>query len=280
MKVVVNNPDFIEMQYITLKKYFIGEYEFIIFNDAKAFPDFTNDNDITIKNRIKEMCIKLGIQCIDIPNDEHRTNTIASKRTADSMNFILDYQIKNPDKYLLLDSDMFLIDSFDYTKYIDYDCAVALQTRKFAKNINYKKTLNINYKKTFTIQYIWNGIYYFDIMKMDNKNLLNWNMSLYCDTGGMMQYWLKEQMKKNTTYFINNLSSLQWNASNLPENLKNKKDLIDFLNTDIRNKDNKYFCEIYDNVFLHYRAGGNWEKRGIDFHKNLTNKLKKLLLND
>ena len=46
---VVNNPLFIEIQYYTLQKYFQGEYEFIVFNDAKQFPDFTNGNDITIK---------------------------------------------------------------------------------------------------------------------------------------------------------------------------------------------------------------------------------------
>ena len=45
---VVNNPTFIEIQYYTLQKYFKGEYEFIVFNDAKDFPDFTNGNDITI----------------------------------------------------------------------------------------------------------------------------------------------------------------------------------------------------------------------------------------
>jgi len=49
---VVNNPIFIEIQYYTLKKYFQGEYEFIVFNDAKDFPDFTNYNDITIKSQI------------------------------------------------------------------------------------------------------------------------------------------------------------------------------------------------------------------------------------
>jgi len=53
---VVNNTHFIEIQYHTLKKYFKGEYEFIVFNDAKDFPDYTNDNDITIKTKIEETC--------------------------------------------------------------------------------------------------------------------------------------------------------------------------------------------------------------------------------
>jgi len=32
---VVNNPTFIEVQYHTLKKYVKGDYDFIVFNDAK-----------------------------------------------------------------------------------------------------------------------------------------------------------------------------------------------------------------------------------------------------
>ena len=61
---VVNNPIFIEIQYHTLKKYMKCEYEFIVFNDAKDFPDFTNGNDITIKTQIEDLCGKLNINCM------------------------------------------------------------------------------------------------------------------------------------------------------------------------------------------------------------------------
>lgn len=126
---VVNNPTFIDIQYHTLKKYFQGEYEFIVFNDAKDFPDFTNGGDITIKLQIQEMCSKLNIKCINIPNDNHKTYDCAATRCANSMNYILTYQLQNPDKYLILDSDMFLIDYFDINKYSKYDCAIVLQSR-------------------------------------------------------------------------------------------------------------------------------------------------------
>ena len=89
------------------------------------------------------------------------------------MNYILKYQIKNQDKYLLIDSDMFLIDNFSINRYENYSCAIVLQSR--------------NEKK---INYFWNGIYYFDMTKMKNLDLLNWNCSPGCDTGGMMQLWL------------------------------------------------------------------------------------------
>jgi hypothetical protein len=276
---VVNNPLFIEIQYYTLQKYFQGEYEFIVFNDAKQFPDFTNGNDITIKTEIQNTCNKLNITCINIPNEHHRQNTEASIRTADSMNFILQYQIKNPDKYLLLDSDMFLIDYFDIHKYSTFVCAIVLQSRNESR-----------------INYLWNGIYYFDIKKMNNIELLNFNCYKDCDTGGMTKEWLKKQMENtpipntddirwidkeyhtNDIYFIKHLWSGSWDINEFPKNLESNTKLIEFLKNDIRNVNNKFFCEIYDNVFLHYRAGGNWKKEGLELHKLLSQKLKDTLL--
>jgi|TARA_R110002074_G_scaffold86181_1_gene190419 hypothetical protein len=271
---VVNNPTFIEIQYNTLKKFFKGEYEFIVFNDAKSFPDFTNGGNPTIKNSIEMLCNKLEITCINIPNEQHKTNSNAAIRCADSMTFILDYQKKNPDKYLLLDSDMFLIDYFDINKYSQYDCAVVLQSRN-----------------NFKVNYFWNGIYYFDMTKMKNLDLLNWTCCPGCDVGGMMQEWLQKQMKDkpipntdeirwknelfhtNNIYFIKHLWSCSWDITELPTNLIESSPIIDFIKNDPRNSNNKFFCEIYDNVFLHYRAGGNWMNEGMDLHYNLSNNL-------
>ena len=283
---VVNNPIFIEIQYYTFKKYFQGDYEFIVFNDAKDFPDFTNGNDITIKRQIEDICSKLNINCINIPNAHHRYNSHSSSRVADSMNYILSYQKENPDKYLLLDSDMFLVDFFDIAKYENYDCAILLQSR-FDRQLNY----------------FWNGIYYFDFHKMKNIELLNWNICNGSDTGGMTKDWLKIQLGETPTpnpdeirwadtnktfhrkdiYFIKHLWSCSWNIQELPINLQtpNPEKLINFIKNDVRNpSDNDtFFCEIYDNVFLHYRAGGNWRKEGLDvLHKQLSLQLKDCLV--
>ena len=43
-------------------------------------------------------------------------------------------------------------------------------------------------------------------------------------------------------------------------------------------KDGKYFCEIYDNCFFHYRAGGNWMEHGFKLHNDLSLKLKDILV--
>ena len=255
---VVNNPIFIQIQYYTLKKYMKCDYEFIVFNDAKLFPDYSNGGDINIKGIIEELCKNLKIKCINIPNEHHITQSEASIRTADSMNYILSFQKQFPDKYLLLDSDMFLVDYFNLSDYENYDCSIVLQSR-------FKNTLH----------YIWNGLYYLDFLKAKNIEYLNWNCCRGCDTGGMTHIWLK--LQKNI-YFIKHLQSCNWNINELPENLKNNIKLINFLLSDPRNKNNKFWCEIYDNKFLHYRAGGNWEKLDMKLHFELSNKLRDTLL--
>ena len=71
---------------------------------------------------------------------------------------------------------------FQFTEYLYglqwYDCAIVLQSRNNS---------NINY--------FWNGICYFDITKMKNLHLLNWNCCPGCDVGGCMQQWLQKQVK-------------------------------------------------------------------------------------
>lgn len=282
---VVNNPIFIEIQYYTFKKYMKCEYEFIVFNDAKQFPDFTNGGDINIYTQIIDICNKLEIKCINIPNEEHQACQCPVRRCADSMNFILNYQIKNPDKYLGIDSDMFLVDDFNLEDYENFKCAIVLQERDP------------------NIYYFWNGLYYFDIEKMSDLNNFSWNnvnininrRIVYLDVGGMNANWLRKQVTSlpdtnyirhsnmnekliiNNIYFIKHLWSCSWDMNEFPKNITNDK-LIEFIINDPRNQNGKFFCEIYDNKFLHYRAGGDWERRGISTHFELANKLKDLLL--
>jgi hypothetical protein len=255
---VVNNPVFIEIQYYTLKKYVKGEFEFIVFNDAKPFPDFTNNSDITIREQIKRTCEKLNIKCIDVPNQHHKSMMTYSIRAADAMNFMYQYQLQHPDAYLIIDSDMFLIDELDPLRYAKYDAAVCISTRHEGKT-----------------RYVWNGLVYMNIGKLKEKHLVNWNLCRDCDTGGMMKEWLEHQ---DNLYYIQHLWSCCWDKTNLTKELS--PTLIEFLEKDPRNKDSKYFCELYDDIFFHYRAGGNWRKEGLEFHNKHTALLKKVLCSD
>ena len=276
---VVNNPEFIEIQYHTLKRFYQGSYEFIVFNDAKMFPDYTNSGDVTLRQQIEEKCNALQIQCISIPNGHHTMKDNASERSADSMNVMFQYQKDHPDQYLVIDSDMFLIHEWSADKLKEYDAAIVLQSRKDP-----------------TFHYPWNGWCYFDMFKVKNTDLVHWErIPGYCDTGGRMNDWLQAQMvgqpmpdtdeirwsshtfHTDTIYFTKHLWSCTWNASEAPDYIKENQTLLDFLTNDPRNVNGKFFCELYDGAFLHYRAGGNWRQEGIAFHRAITQKLKQVL---
>lgn len=272
---VVNSTDFIEIQHRTLQKYFKGQYEFIVFNDAKEFNDVTNGGDLTLKTKIRETCRALNILCIDVVN-KHHVNMVMSCRHADTFNNnVLPYQLQHPDKYLLLDSDMFLIDYFDPARYENFECAIVLQSRNESTH------------------YFWPGLCYIDFTQIKHKELLDWRCGHGCDSGGMMKDWLNLQMgetpfpkaddmaeqifSSQSIYLIRHLASGSWNESEIPENIKCNTQLVNFIAEDSRNTNGKFFCEIYDGVFLHYRAGGNWRNEGMTLHKSNSAKLKQLL---
>ena len=255
---VVNNLDFIEIQYNCLKKYMKIPYTFIVFNDAKDWKDFSNFNDDTLKEKIKNLCFELDIKCIDIPNQHHKNENSPAKRCSDSMNFIKDYMIQNQARYLLLDSDMFLINDFT-DQYKNYEAALVYQ------------------KRWKTMIYPWNGIFYFNMPYLKNQDLLDWGCPWNGDVGMNNNKWLKDSygINNNKIHKIQHLISCNWDRNQYPSYLS--KDLLVFLQTDPRNKNKKFFCEIYDDLFFHYRAGGNWMKEGYELHKTLSRDLKDIL---
>ena len=222
--------------------------------------------------------MKLNIRCIEVQNNLHGWKcSDAAWRCANGMNFMLQYQLKNPDKYLILDSDMFPISVVNIEKYENYECGILLQTR--------------GGNDWTEIKYFWNGIVYFDFTKMKNLHLLNWDPAPDCDVGGMMQNWLNRQTKNlpnhqydkfqshvDGIYFIPHLHSFSWSKENAPSTILHNDKLLEFLETDTRNRNQKFFSEVYDDVFFHYRSGGNWQGEGINLHKELTNKLNTILL--
>ncbi len=257
ISVVVNNPIFIKFQYELLKKFMPVDYEFIIFNDAKPFPDHSNFNNPTLRDEIKSLCVSLGIRCIDIQNDHHRhLNLNASSRHSDSLRIMREFMTQHPDEYLMLDSDMFPIAKIDINKYREYNCgAIAIQQR--------------NDKI-----YMWPNLFYMNVLKVPNWELINWDIMPGCDTGGMSYIWLMKQINEtpNSIYHIKYLSSCTWDESHLIDTLKSEN-LIYFLKNDVRNVNGKFWCEIYENSILHYRAGSNWNNEGVDVHNTVIKQL-------
>lgn len=272
----VNSPLFIELQYYSLQKYLQNEYEFIVFNNATKFPHFTNNGDLELYDKINDICKELNIKCIIVEDKIKEYNYDSS---ADVHNIMTEYMITNPDEYLVLDSDMFLINYLDINKYANSKCAVVIQERN-----------------NLSIKYMWNGLHYFNIHKMDKLELIRWNRLPNTDVGGETSKWFKEvcnydnipkciDLRNNVNnninyiidniYYIKHLWSLSWNSTEIPPFLNDTK-ILEYIQNDPRNINGKYFCEIYDNTFLHFRAGSNWMKKGL--YLDLRIKLKNALL--
>lgn len=285
---VVNNIDFIELQLYSLKKYYIGDFEYIVFNDAKKFEDFTNNGDLNLKNKITEKCNELNIKCIINENDNHINIKSASFRHSTVLQKMLEYQKNNHDEYIYLDSDIFLIDYFDILKLQNYKCAIVLQCRQY---------YNHKYHELFNINYMWPGLCYLNLNLNDNLNLLNWGLADNCDTGGMSNTFIinlnddinvfpKINKIRNDNYSINNNKNIyyikhlwahSWNKKDIPDNIKDNEVILNILENDNRNSEKYYACELYNNNFLHYRAGSGWDNSNLNnlkiFYNTLVEKL-------
>ena len=255
VSVVVNNPTFIELQYNSIKSFFKSDtdYELIIFNDAKEWGDITNFNDTTMKQQITNICQTLNIQCINIPNLHHKTQHFASIRHADSVNFITNFMLCNPDVYFMLDSDMFFVDYFDIKEFDKYYFCYVNQSRG-------------------TVNYPWPNLFYLNVHNIPNKNLINWDVDVGLDAGGKCAIWLSK-LEPDKILKLNHLYSGGWDETQIPKSINSNIKL--FLNNDVRNQNGKYFAELYHNKILHYRAGSNWMNNSYDLHIFLTNLLKK-----
>jgi len=261
VSVFVNNPIFIELQYNSIKKFlkYDNDYEIIIFNDAKDWPDITNFNDVTIKEQINSTCNKLNIPCINIPNSHHKNQHAPSLRHADSVNFITKYMLTNPDTYLMLDSDMFFVDYFDISEFKDYYFCYINQSRTVGNS---------------TINYAWPNFFYLDIDNVPYKELIDWSLAPGCDSGGKSSLWLSK-LDKQKILPIKHLYSCGWNENDIPESIN--KNLKLFLNNDVRNKNGKYFAELYHKKIIHYRAASNWMNESFELHNSMTKLLNEAL---
>ncbi len=128
---VVNNPEWIELQLLTLKQFMKGDWQFVVFNDAKEFADFSNFGDTGMRRRITDTCARLNIPCVPLQNQHHQQIQCAATRCYHAMQQTLHFQrSQQVSRVLGLDSDMFLIGPCDAaTLYSDSSVAIVPQVR-------------------------------------------------------------------------------------------------------------------------------------------------------
>lgn len=270
-----NRPDFIEIQYKTFKKFLADEYEFVVFNDAPGKQ---------VRADIKNMCKKLGIRCVSIPQEIHTRPYLyrmpgenfpnACTRCADVVQYSLDVMgFKHPGLVMIIDSDMFLIKDFSI------------------KNFMQDKLIAGVPQSRGPVHYLWNGLLFFDMTRLPDKEAINFNCGRIedqpCDVGGYTHLYFKTHPQVHPFHFgpfhINeylkhNDLDLLCAACRQSNNLacKHNTELLrslKFEDTHLRliqaGPENIEF--LLDHNFLHYRGGGNWDNKSNSFHNRKSN---------
>lgn len=273
-----NRPDFIEIQYRTFKKFVKDPYEFVVFNDATT---------PSMKHQICEMCSKLSIRCINIPQRIHDQPYLPraagedfyapSVRNCNVVQYSLNtLGFRHDGIVALFDSDLFLIKEFSFKDYLQgYGLAGLAQCRS---------------NDTITLPYLWIGLAFLDFEKMPNKTSLNFNCGLieniFVDAGGHTYYYLKNNPDVPVRYFgvrhidsstpcsmcglMSCLHAHYFQEDSELQNMGFDQNQITLMRKGFSNAE-----FLADRTFLHYRSGTNWDRRSVEFHQK-----KSVLLNE
>lgn len=287
-----NRPDFIETQCKTFKKFLKDEYEFIVFNDAR---------EPSIRKQIHAVCQSLDITCIEIPQDIHDRPYLfrlpeedfnhSCVRCANVVQYSLNIAgFKHNGIVAIIDSDMFLVKNFSINEYIKNYDIVGIQA------------------PNRSIQHLWNGIVFFNMNTLPNKETINFNCGRInnapVDVGGYTYYYFEKYPHIKVLYadhiYINGDEEYndatfcnQFGTENyalLCDNCKSTQRLNCTHNTENleKLKFDKHQIKLIqagperieflmDNTFFHYRSGGNWNNKSAEFHTHKTKIFKQFI---
>ena len=258
-------PEALELQRKSLHKFSENPFKFIAVIDTSETPNAWNLWDASLRKRAIEIANEYCDEVVVFPEELHanrrelfpKTKTkrarYSNERAADVLQFVFRHKILESQKStMIIDSDMFPIANFNLVE--------QLQINKFRGVLQHRKGI-LNKK----VKYFWNGI--IQLSPSELPELVNF--SLDCgkvkgarvDTGGQSHYWIEKLEKvydRNLLGEINHLSSLNWQIPDL--NVTLSSELFDFIVNDDRNVEKQIFTEIYDDKFLHFRAGSNWRE--------------------
>lgn len=175
-------PDFIKLQYESIKKHVIGEYEYVVFNNAIDSKEQHEE--------IKNICDELNIKCVDIVIH----NDIASSLIMGSINgnkysnanvgtsypiiYTFKHYLTNEKKICIIDSDMFFIEDINFDDLMkDKDALYIPQ-----------------YRDNNKLKYMWNALVCLNFERNKKLKELDWNCdyvgNIGLDVGGKTRHFL------------------------------------------------------------------------------------------
>jgi hypothetical protein len=243
-------------------------FEFIVFIDTPTTPGPYNLWDPELREKAIKVAGERANKVYQVPEVLHKNRGIqfpgtreksknnANTRAADTLQYAWNQEISKSDQpVLILDNDMFPIGDFSVTEKLGNAPVAGIFSQSPSRDLSR------------VIPWIWSGLLFLNVPKMKNKQLWSFNCGkidgIPVDVSGQTYYWL-ESMKLLgiEPVWLSHFPSLTWT---LPDS-KTSIDpgLISFLNQDDRNRGGKLYCELYDETFLHFRAGSNWKKESSE----------------
>jgi len=257
-----NDPQMLVIQSKALKKYLKFDYDFIVGIDVPPIDSKWNLFKEVGYAQFKEVADPLSIKLLEIPGIIHQDRSYIfpkgkpstkkpdfAKRCADTFQFMLGViPWQQYSTVLYLDADMFPISPID-----------EIPTNLLVSVAGVKQTR----RKYLTEHiYFWPGLVWLD-SRSPMRNLLSFDLisrfGLKTDVGGETNSWFRFLMSFGyKVRFLTHLQSGNWDETNAPASVLYNPELVNWLKSDYRNVNGRFFAEIYDEKFLHYRGGGNW----------------------
>ena len=233
---VVNRLDFVTIQKKLFDKFLIDEYKFYVIDDSI---------DEIVSNEFKTICNDNNIFYYKKP--ERTLNLNPAQSCADAIQWTYDNIIKVDcldDTVFFCDSDMFLIDKFNISDYMN-DCIISGLPQYRGK-----------------VKYMWNGIMFFNMPKV-KKIDLNIDFSDGVVAGELTDVG-------GNTYYYFNKNNIQFKETDVQYPTH-------FYDIELQNETvtKGYNFELHLNgKFLHYRAATNWHSNWRDSKDPLIKKTK------
>ncbi len=274
---VASWPEALGLQRLALSKYLAEDFELIGIIDTPTQPGPYNLWDINLRGNAIKIANEVCDRTIVIPEEIHfnrsklfketkePSGSNANLRAADSLQFAYNKEIlESFEKIIVLDNDMFPISNFSWDQEMQ---------KKFCKSVVHESKGKLTKR---SIDYLWSGLMFLDAATMPYKNEWSFDCGkikgIKVDVSGQTHHWykkIKENMLESGFQPISHLPSLQWGESDLTSAFS--RELIDFVTYDDRNIESKFYTEFYNNSFLHFRAGSNWNKESALIVKKRIN---------
>jgi len=263
---VASWPKALELQKLSLNKYMSEPFELIGVIDTPKDAGPYNLWDPDLRNKAIEIAKEICERIIVIPEEIHQdrsklfkttkelSGSNANLRASDSLQYAFNSEILNSNsKILILDNDMFPIVDFSWEEKM---------RKKFCRSVIH--TSQSRFKKR-SISYLWSGLMFIDSSQIPYKEIWSFDCGkinrVRVDVSGNTYYWF-ERIKQNglESKFepISHYPSLRWNYSDLTNVFS--PEIRKYIVEDKRNMNGNFYTEFYDDAFLHFRAGSNWNK--------------------